>query len=100
MGRDLCRPDGPERVLIGTQIISAVVAATLAAAKFGGHLTELGLIAGALLIGLASTFAVPVQNAMVSALAEQEDAKGGMAMNRFRITPGAPSPRFSTWSSC
>jgi MFS family permease len=79
---------GQKRVLISTQVISAGIAAALAAAQFSGRLTEAGLIAGALLTGLANTFALPVQNSMVSALAEQKDAKGGMAMNSVSYNAG------------
>jgi MFS family permease len=79
---------GQKRVLIGTQVMSAAVAATLATAQVSGRLTETGLVIGALLIGLASTFAVPVQNAVVSALAEQQDAKGAMAMNSVSYNAG------------
>jgi MFS family permease len=79
---------GQKGVLIGAQVISAIVAIVLAVAQASGYMTPYWLVAGAFIIGLASTFALPVQNAMVSALAEQKDAKGVMAMNSVSYNAG------------
>ena len=78
---------GRKRVLITTQIFSAGVAGALAVLQLGGHLTERELFCGALGTGLALTFALPVQNAMVSALAPQ-DSNAAMAMNSVSYNAG------------
>jgi predicted MFS family arabinose efflux permease len=72
---------GSRRVLIATQLVSAVVAGGLAALQLGGHLTERELFCGALGTGLALTFALPVQSAMISLLVAEQDTKAAMAMN-------------------
>jgi Na+/melibiose symporter-like transporter len=52
---------GGKRVLIGSQLVSAAIAAALAGLELAGSLTESALTVGALGIGLAFTFALPVQ---------------------------------------
>jgi MFS family permease len=59
---------GSQWILVGSQVFSAGVAGALAALEFSGHLTEAWLIIGALIMGLAFTFALPVQTAAVSML--------------------------------
>jgi predicted MFS family arabinose efflux permease len=59
---------GGRRTLLGTQIVSALIAATLAGLEFTGHLNEAGLITGAILSGLAFTFALPARNVTVQRL--------------------------------
>jgi MFS family permease len=79
---------GQKRVLVGTQVVSAAVAGSLAALQLGGQLTEAELFSGALLTGLALTFALPVQSAMVSALVREADINGAMAINSAAYNVG------------
>jgi MFS family permease len=79
---------GRKRVLIGTQLLSAFVAAVLAFLILHGALTEGDLLVGALGTGLALTFALPVQTAMVSALVPDEDTKAALAMNSVSYNGG------------
>jgi MFS family permease len=79
---------GRKRVLIGTQVISAAVAASLAIVMRSGRLTELELVLGALGIGLALTFAVPVQTTLVADLVPQRDRKAALAMNSVSYNAG------------
>ena len=59
---------GGRRTLLGTQIVSALIAAILACLEFAGHLNEAGLVTGAILSGLAFTFALPARNVTVQRL--------------------------------
>jgi MFS family permease len=56
---------GGRRTLLGTQAVSAVVAATLAGLDFGGLLNVWALVVGAMITGLAFTFALPARNVTV-----------------------------------
>lgn len=75
-------------VLIFTQFLSACVAGVLAYLQFNGTLTERPLVIAALVMGLAFTFALPVQTAMVSRLVPQSDTKAAMAMNSVSYNAG------------
>jgi MFS family permease len=79
---------GQKKVLVGTQIVSAAVAGALAITQLNGHLTESELFFGALGTGVAFTFALPVQTAMVSALVPERDTKAAMAMNSVSYNAG------------
>lgn len=79
---------GSKRVLIGAQVLSAVTAATLAYLRFNGILSEQWLVIGALAMGLAFTFALPVQTAMVPRLVPETDTKAAMAMNSVSYNAG------------
>jgi hypothetical protein len=59
---------GGRKTLLGTQIMSALIAITLAGLQFAGHLDEIGLVSGAILSGLAFTFALPARNVTVRRL--------------------------------
>lgn len=59
---------GGRRVLLGAQLISAMVAATLAALDFDRMLNAWVLVAGAILGGLAFTLALPARNVTVQRL--------------------------------
>ena len=76
------------RLLIGTQLISAGIAACIAALKFAGLLSEKPLILGALGLGLAFTFALPLQTAMVPRLVPEADTEAAMAMNSVSYNAG------------
>jgi MFS family permease len=79
---------GNNRVLIGSQIWSAATAAALAGLQLNGALTESQLAVGALSIGLAFTFALPVQTAMVPSLVPERETKAAMAMNSVSYNAG------------
>jgi MFS family permease len=75
-------------VLVVTQVASAGVSAVLAVLQFSGRLTARDLLVAALITGLASTFALPVQNAMVPALVGPDDTKAALAMNSVSYNVG------------
>jgi MFS family permease len=79
---------GVKRVLVGSQILSAAIAGTMAGLQFAGALSVQLLMAGALGIGLAFTFALPIQTAMVPGLAPETDTKAAMAMNSVSYNAG------------
>jgi MFS family permease len=79
---------GRKRVLVVTQMVSAAIAAWMAMMRINGTLTETGLVVGALGIGLAFTFALPIQTAMVSRLVPEEDTKAALAMNSVSYNSG------------
>ena len=64
---------GGRKTLLGTQIVSALIAATLAGLEFAGGLTEIGLVIGAVLSGLAFTFALPARNVTVRRLVDDDE---------------------------
>ena len=79
---------GGRRTLLGTQIVSALIAATLASLEFAGHLDEIGLVSGAILSGLAFTFALPARNVTVRRLvaATRSEPAPLSLWTRFRTT--------------
>jgi MFS family permease len=79
---------GRRKVLIASQVASALVAGGLAALDISGHLTKANLGAGALAMGLAMTFALPVQTSMLSALVSDRDKKAALAMNSVSYNAG------------
>ena len=70
---------GSRRALLGTQIVSALIAATLASLLFADHLDEAGLVSGAILSGLAFTFALPARNVMVRRLVGGDEVQARAA---------------------
>jgi MFS family permease len=79
---------GGRRTLIGTQVASAVVAATLAALDFGGLLNASVLVCGALMTGLAFTFALPARNVTVQRLVTRDKLKAAYAMDTVSYNLG------------
>ena len=75
---------GSKRVLIGSQFLSAAIAAALAGLQLSGSLTETQLTLGALGIGLAFAFALPVQTAMVPSLVPENETKAAIEPNAVR----------------
>lgn len=65
---------GGRRTLLGTQIAAAMITATLAGLQFADSLSEAGLVTGAILSGLAFTFALPARNVTVRRLVGDDDA--------------------------
>lgn len=68
--------------LIVTQTASMVIAATLAALEFSGSLTVSWLLAGALAIGLAFTFALPALSVTVAGLVSDDEPNRALATKR------------------
>jgi|CZKT01.1.fsa_nt_gi MFS family permease len=79
---------GGKRMLIGSQLLAAIIAATMAILQLNEYLTERTLMIGALGTGLAFTFALPVQTAMASRIAPASDTKAAMAMNSVSYNAG------------
>lgn len=79
---------GGKRMLIGSQLFSAGVASVMAWLQVNGLLTGRLLIVGALGLGLAFTFALPVQIAMVPRLVPRRDTEAALAMNSVSYNAG------------
>ena len=73
-GTVVSRARSVQRLLITTQVASATVTAAMAALQFTGHLTEAGLIAGALGLGLAYCFTLSATSVLVPAFIPQRDS--------------------------
>jgi hypothetical protein len=78
---------GGRRTLLTTQIVSALVAATLAGLDFGGVLDAWGLGACAVVGGLAFTFALPARNVPT---VDGRDPRGASAYPAPSDHAGAP----------
>src|SRR5579863_3698041 len=63
---------GGRRTLLMTQLISATVAASLAGLDFAGLLSISVLVVGAIISGLAFTFALPARNITVQRLVQTD----------------------------
>jgi MFS family permease len=89
---------GGRRVLISTQLFSAAIAGVMCFLQFTGRLSESLLICGALGLGLAFTFALPIQVAMIPTLLSpervatprplQRDTEAAMGMNSVSYNAG------------
>jgi MFS family permease len=79
---------GGRRILLGTQVVSAVTAATLAGLEFGGLLNIWFLVIGAIVTGLAFTFALPARNVTVQRLVRPEKLKPAFAMDSVSYNLG------------
>jgi MFS family permease len=79
---------GSTRTLIGTQALSALIAATLGVLQFTGLLTEPMLIAGAVAIGLFFTFALPARTVTARTLVPEDKIKAAMAMDSVSYNLG------------
>lgn len=79
---------GGTRLLVATQLACAGIAGWLAALQAAGRLTELPLVLGALGLGLAFAFALPVQTALVPGLVAEADTGAAMAMNSVSYNAG------------
>lgn len=79
---------GGRRTLLGTQITSALVAATLAGLDFGGVLNEGVLVSGAIIGGLAFTFALPARNVTVQRLVPPDKLKPAYGMDTVSYNLG------------
>ena len=79
---------GGRRTLLGTQVVSAGVAATLAGLDFAGLLNAWVLVAGAIITGLAFTFALPARNVTVQRLVPADKLKPAYAMDSVSYNLG------------
>jgi predicted MFS family arabinose efflux permease len=70
---------GGRKTLLSTQMVSALIAVTLALLEFAGHLDEAGLVSGAILSGLAFTFALPARNVTVRRLVGGDEVRARAA---------------------
>jgi MFS family permease len=79
---------GGRRTLLATQFISAGVAASLAACDFAGLLNAWALVAGAIISGLAFTFALPARNITVQRLVRADRLQPAYAMDSVSYNLG------------
>jgi MFS family permease len=79
---------GGRRVLLGSQLTSALVAAAMAALDFDGILNAWLLVAGALLGGLAFTLALPARNVTVQRLVPADRLQPAYAMDTVSYNLG------------
>lgn len=79
---------GGRRTLLTTQVFSALVSAALAGLDLGGVLNAWGLGLGALLGGLAFTFALPARNVTVQRLVPPNKLKPAYAMDTVSYNLG------------
>ena len=79
---------GGRRTLLGTQVVSAGVAATLAGLDFAGLLNAWVLVVGAITTGLAFTFALPARNVTVQQLVSPHKLKSAYAMDTVSYNLG------------
>lgn len=79
---------GGKPVLVSIQLVSAAFAALMAMLEAAGRLGEATLILGALGLGLAFTFALPVQTALAPRLVPAADTEAAMAMNSVSYNAG------------
>ncbi len=79
---------GSRRTLLATQVVSAVVAASLAAFALCGALTAWDLALGALASGLAFTFALPARNVTVQRLVPRDKLQPAYAMDTVSYNLG------------
>jgi len=79
---------GGRRTLIWTEIVSALIAGWLAYLEFTQRLNETWLVAGAIVIGLAFTFALPARNVTVRRLVRPDQTKAAYAMDSVSYNLG------------
>jgi MFS family permease len=79
---------GSRRTLLVTQLTSAGVAAFLAGFDFAGLLSTRVLVAGAIVSGLAFTFALPARNVTVQRLVSADNLKPAFAMDSVSYNLG------------
>lgn len=79
---------GGRRTLLATQLTSAGVAGILAGFDFAGLLNAWVLVAGAIISGLAFTFALPARNVTVQRLVQPDKLKPAYAMDSVSYNLG------------
>jgi MFS family permease len=79
---------GGRKTLLGTEIVSAAIAGWLAYLEFTRQLDEAWLVAGAIVIGLTFTFALPARNVTVRRLVQPDQARAAYAMDSVSYNLG------------
>jgi len=79
---------GGRKTLLWTEVVSAAIAGLLAGLDFAGLMNEFWLIAGAIVIGLAFTFALPARNVTVRRLVDPGQIKAAFAMDSVSYNLG------------
>jgi MFS family permease len=81
---------GARRTLIATQVASVAITAVMAILELSHSLSQPFLFAGAFLVGLMFTFALPAQSALVPALVPDNaaDGKAAVVMNSVAYNAG------------
>ena len=79
---------GGMKTLIWTEIVSAAIAGLLAGLQFAGLLNEAWLVVGAIVIGLAFTFALPARNVTVRRLVKPDQVRSAYAMDSVSYNLG------------
>jgi MFS family permease len=79
---------GGMKTLVYTEIISAAIAGLLAGLEFAGLLNEAWLVTGAIVMGLAFTFALPARNVTVRRLVEPDQTRAAFAMDSVSYNLG------------
>jgi MFS family permease len=79
---------GGRRTLLGTQVVSGLIATALACLEFGGALNEAWLTVGAIFSGLCFTFALPARNVTVRRLVTQDESRPAFAMDSVSYNIG------------
>ncbi len=79
---------GGRRTLLGTQILSGLVAVVLALLDLANALTEWWLVGGAIVSGLAFTFALPARNVTVQRLVPPADTRAAYVMDAVSYNIG------------
>lgn len=79
---------GGRRTLLGTQILSAAVSFVLFGLDLGGVLSEWWLVGGAVLSGLAFTFALPARNVTVQRLVPPDQTRPAYVLDAVSYNIG------------
>jgi len=79
---------GGRKTLVYTEVMSAAVAGLLASLQFTGHLNEVWLVTGAIVMGLAFTFALPARNVTVRRLVAPDQTRAAFAMDSVSYNLG------------
>jgi MFS family permease len=79
---------GGRKTLLATEIVSAAIAGSLAGLEFAGLLNEAWLVAGAIVTGLAFTFALPARNVTVRRLVGPDQTRAAFAMDSVSYNLG------------
>lgn len=74
------------RLLLVTQVVSVVVTGTMALLSATGHATSANVIVLALVLGLATAFAIPALMALIPLLVTQQELGQAVALNSVSFT--------------
>jgi predicted MFS family arabinose efflux permease len=79
---------GGRKTLLCTELASAAIAGVIAFLVFSGRITEMWLMGGAIVIGMAFTFALPARNVTVRRLVPAEKTRAAFAMDSVSYNLG------------